>query len=103
MRLRAIGRAYNQLVTKRSNGNRKRCHGLAAGAPSTGEPRVARLCSSPRDSDYLPTTNVPESAESLYFGSPAGNVAVRTYEPGFWLSLKLTEASPLALVVPIAL
>src|SRR5215470_9233665 len=46
--------------------------------------------------------NVPESDESLYFGSPVGKVALSRYEPCFWLSLMLTDALPVASVVPTA-
>src|SRR5438034_4950968 len=69
-----------------------------------GGPIPARLrCEGCRVA-YLPMTKVrPVSSEVLYLASPAGNDALRAYDPGLRVSLMFADAFPVASVVPTAL
>src|SRR5262245_879228 len=70
---------------------------------SKARPGVARPGRGTRVAGYFPMTNVrPRSVASMYFPSPAENVAPSGYEPGFWVSFRLTVAWPVPSVVPIA-
>src|SRR5262249_21783210 len=92
--------------TPRNPETHRSARGGVNGSPKTraGGPFDPPATSRFRRWNYLlPMTKVrPVSPEGLYFASPAANVALSAYDPGFRASLMLAVAFPVESVVPTA-